>query len=326
MPKLKFNAWLVHWSGASLPSFEAHAHLMSRVYPCWYLCSPAGQPLRRADSPAPLRQRVKDAAAAHGVEVWPLISNYNAAIKDFDPALMCLIMGDPATRQAHIARLIQLVQEDGAQGIDLDYENLYDDDRDNFSGFVESLAQAFHGAGLKVGIAVHAKVDEPGGPGGGRAQDYGRLAAACDRLQLMGYDYHWSLGEPGPIAPPDWGGRVLDHAVGACGGAEKLEWGVPGYGLDWGGGEQAIATQWPRWVGLVQAHGPERRDPATNELTLRYAGREVWMNDSISLSAKLWQARRAGVGEVALWVLGAEDPRLWALVETLPDDFLGDGA
>ena len=87
MPKLKFNAWLVHWSGASLPSFEAHAHLMSRVYPCWYLCSPAGQPLRRADSPAPLRQRVKDAAAAHGVEVWPLISNYNAAIKDFDPAL-----------------------------------------------------------------------------------------------------------------------------------------------------------------------------------------------------------------------------------------------
>ena len=115
MPKLKFSAWLVHWSEASLPSFERNAHLMARVYPCWYLCSPAGQPLRRADSPTALRQRVKDAAAANQVEIWPLISNYNAALKDFDPALMRLIMGDPATRKAHIARLILLVREESGK-------------------------------------------------------------------------------------------------------------------------------------------------------------------------------------------------------------------
>ena len=327
MPKLKFNAWLVHWSESSLPSFEVNAHLMARVYPCWYLCSPAGMPLRRADATPALRQRVKDAAAANGVEVWPLISNYNAAVKDFDPALMRLIMGDPATSQAHIALLIDYVREDGAQGIDLDYENLYDADRDAFGDFVERLAAAFHGAGLKVGIAVHAKESEPGSPGGGRAQDYARLGRACDRVQIMGYDYHWSLGEPGPIAPPDWCGRVLAHAAGEIGSVDKVEWGVPGYGLDWGApGTQALAVQWPRWVELVKAHGPERRDPETAELTLHYQGRELWMNDSLSLTAKLWQARHAGVAEVAMWVLGAEDPRLWALIETLPEDFLGEEA
>jgi hypothetical protein len=84
-----------------------------------------------------------------------------------------------------------------------------------------------------------------------------------------------------------------------------------------------LGTQWPRWVQLVKDHGPERRDPATAELTLKFEGREVWMNDSLSITAKLWQARRAGVAEVAMWVLGAEDPRLWALIDTLPEDFLG---
>lgn len=323
MPKLKFSAWLVHWNEASLLSFEHNAARMARVYPCWYLCGPAGLPQRRADSPAPLRGRVRDVAAAQGVAVWPLISNHSAALGDFDPALMRLIMGDPATRAAHIAALLRLVREDGAQGVDLDYENLYDADRDAFSGFVEELAGAFHAAGLGVGIAVHAKEAEPGGPGGGRAQDYARLGAACDRLQVMGYDYHWSLGEPGPIAPPDWCGRVLAHAVELA-GAHAVEWGIPGYGLDWGGGRAALSVQWPGWVERVGAHGPERRDPVTAELTLRHDGREVWMNDSLSLSAKLWQVRRAGVAEVAMWVLGAEDPRLWALVETLPDDFLGE--
>jgi spore germination protein YaaH len=46
------------------------------------------------------------------------------------------------------------------------------------------------------------------------------------------------------------------------------------------------------------------------------------MNDAHALAAKLWQARERGVGEAAMWVLGSEDPRVWALIETLPEDFV----
>lgn len=321
MPRLKFSAWLTHWSSASLASFEAHAKLMTRVYPCWFTTSAAGMPMRRHDSSAALRARVMQVAKDAGVEVWPLISNHNPVLGDFDPALMRLVMGDAGTRGAHIQKLLELVREDGAQGVDLDYENLYDADRDLFSAFVEELAGVFHAAGLKVGIAVHAKTSEPGLPGGSGAQDYRRLSAACDRLQLMCYDYHWSTSEPGAIAPPAWSAQVLAHALGLA-LKEKVEYGVPGYGNDWGPGGAAIGTHWERWCGLVKAHGPERRDPETAELRLSWDGREVWMNDSISLTAKLWPAREAGVGEVAMWVLGAEDPRLWALLETLPEDFV----
>lgn len=318
--KLKFSAWLTHWSPAGLASFEAHAKLMTRVYPVWYNVGEAGAPKRRPEATDELRARVMATAKVHGLDVWPLVSNFNERTRKWDKDVMRLVMGDKATRGMHIHRLLKFVKEDGAQGVDLDYEDLYDQDKEAFSAFVEELCRVFHLAGLKVGIAVHAKDAEPGNPGGSRAQDYARLARACDRMQIMGYDYHWADGEAGPIAPPVWCAKVLAHATKQI-PLEKLEWGVPSYGNNWGPDGPATGVDWDKWVELVKAHGPERRDPGTAELHLRFDKRDVWMNDSISLTAKLWQAREAGVGEAAMWVLGGEDPRLWALLDTLPEDF-----
>jgi spore germination protein YaaH len=323
MPKLKFNAWLVHWNEASFRSFQAHAALLGRVYPVWIGMGEGGLPQRNPHATLARRRAVRETAAAAGVELWPLISNYSEAKQAWDGGLMRLVMGDRGTRRGHILRLLELVREDGGTGVDLDYEALFDEDRALLSDFVEELAAAFHAQGLKVGIAVHAKEAEPGTPGGSRAQDYVRLGAVCDRVQIMGYDFHWAGGEPGPVAPPDWVGRVLDHAL-ACVPREKIELGVPGYGNDWGPApaRQTRGLDWEAWTALVRTYGPARRDAASAELTLRFAGREAWMNDAHALAAKLWQARERGVGEAAMWVLGSEDPRVWALIETLPEDFV----
>lgn len=319
--KLKFSAWLTHWNPASLASFEANAHLMARVYPVWINLGDGGLPKRRSEATEALRRRVLEIAKANNVEVWPLISNFNEGKQIWDGDVMRLVMGDRGTRKGHILRLLEYVKEDGAQGVDLDYEALLDNDRELFSDFIEELAATFHAAGLKVGIALHAKDSEPGTPGGSRAQDYARLGRACDRLQLMGYDYHWSTGTPGPIGPPAWVGAVLDHAK-TLAPLDKLELGVPGYGTNWGPEAVAPGLNWDAWCALVKAHGPERRDPATAELMLKFDGREAWMNDGHALAAKLWQARERGVGEAAMWVLGSEDPRVWALIDALPEDFV----
>jgi spore germination protein YaaH len=319
--KLKFSAWLTHWNDASFASFQAHAQHLARVYPVWIHLGEGGLPKRRKEATLEKRAEVLATAKAHNVEVWPLISNFNERTQEWDGALMRMVMGDRGTRKGHILNLLELVRQDGCPGVDLDYEAILDQDRELFSDFVEDLASQFHARGLQVGIAVHAKDFEPGTPGGSRAQDYARLGKACDRLQLMGYDYHWATGEPGPIGPPAWVGRVLAHAATMV-PVEKLELGVPGYGNNWGPGGPAQGLNWERWTELVRAHGPERRDPETAELTLQFDGREAWMNDGHALAAKLWQAREHGVGEAAMWVLGSEDPRVWALVNALPEDFV----
>jgi spore germination protein YaaH len=319
--KLKFNAWLTHWNPDSLASFEAHAASMARVYPVWYHLNEGGLPKRRKEATLELRAKVLAIAKGAGVEVWPLISNFNERAQEWDGTLMRMVMGDRGTRKGHILNLLELVRQDGCPGVDLDYEAILDQDRELFSDFIDDLASQFRARGLKVGIAVHAKDFEPGTPGGSRAQDYARLGRACDRLQLMGYDYHWSTGDPGPIGPPAWVGRVLDHAAAQV-DLKKIELGVPGYGNNWGPEPVAKGLNWERWTELVQAHGPERRDPETAELTLKFDGREAWMNDGHALAAKLWQARERGVGEAAMWVLGSEDPRVWALIDALPEDFV----
>jgi spore germination protein YaaH len=313
---LRFSACLAPWDPSGLASFEAHAPQISRVYPFWYAISAAGMPLRRKDSPAAYRQRITQVAKSAGTELWPLISSFDPQSGSYDPALMRLVMGEHATRKAHIVRLIQFAKEDGAQGLDLDYEDLYEVDRPLFCGFVEEICKAAHAAGLKVGVALAVSAG---------LKDAARLGAACDSVQVLCTDHYSVVGRPGPLCPPDWAQTVLKDALAKV-DREKLELGLPGQGLCWPPNGPALALGHAAWEQLRQAHAPERRDPATAELSLRFDGFEAWFNDSISLTAKLYPCRDLGIEQASLWPLGGEDPRLWALLETLPAPFLRKAA
>jgi len=328
MPPLSFSAWMDPADPAALASFEANAGRLARVYPDWYRVSATGTPFRRREAGAAHRARVLDVARVCPVRIWPMVGNRDAGQGGFDPALMRLIMGDMATRRAHIAALRRLVEEDSAQGLDLGYAGLYSSDRDAYSGFVEELCAAFRKTGLGVGVCVSAEPGDADGPGSGRALDAARLAKACDRLHLLGFHggvegaFGGTGDAPGPLVPSPRLGAALDRAL-ALVPAQKLELGLPGAGCAWGPGGPPAPVPWSVWEGMVREHPPARRDPGSAELTLRPAQGEVWMGDAISLTAKLWQARLRGVAQAALLGLGGEDPRVWALLDTLPGDFLG---
>ncbi len=319
MPALKFSAWLDPLNEASLSSFERHAGLLARIYPLWYGCGPAGLPLRRLGSESG-RRRALDAAQACGVELWPLLGNFDFASGAFDPALLRLILGDASTRRAYVAALLQGAKEDGARGVDLHYENLYPSDREAFLGFVQELGAAFHAQGMQVALVLRAAVADQRGIWTPSPGDAAALADFCDRLQVLEWDPSVSAAQ-GPMSPPGRGAEALALCLAAV-PAEKLEWGLPGFGRDWGADGTVLPLAWSDWDRLVAAYPPARRDPLSVELSLRHGARVAWMNDSISLTAKLWHLRQAGICAAALWALGDEDPRLWALLESLPPDFL----
>ena len=309
MPALTFSAWLAPGDAAALESFESHAPLLSRIYPLWYFLGPDGPPQRRPDAGADARLRLTALAREHGVELWPHLSAQDLSGPNLDPGRI----------RAYAAALLSLVQEDGAQGVDLDCGTLPPAALGAFNAFAAEVCANFHGAGLKVGVVLRAGSDV-------EAENEVALASLCDRLQLLGpypgLGGRGPAGAPAPLAPPEWCGEVLAR-VSAVARAAKLEWGLPGCGRDWGPDGSALDLSWSRWGALVAAHPPERRDPGTAELTLRHGDREAWTNDAISLTAKLWQIRLHGVVEAALWGLGDEDPRLWALLDSLPKNFLG---
>jgi peptidoglycan-N-acetylglucosamine deacetylase len=323
MPALKFSAWLAPDDAAALASFVSHAGLLSKIYPHWYVYGQDGLPQRHPHATEEARQRLIAAARTVGVEIWPRIALERsvASGSPADPGLQRLF-SDETLRQAHGAALLRLAREDGAQGVDLDYGSIPAADGDGRTVFVSGLCTMLHGAGLKVGVVMHLSA----------AASYSASTAAaylpldCDRLQALGpYPGLGTISSgnaPGPIAPPAWCAEHLAFLTTQI-PPSKLEWALPACGSDWSPDGGAEDLSWDAWSALVKAHPPERRDPPTNELTLRHDGREAWTNDAISLSAKLREVRLSGVSEAALWGLGAEDPRLWALVDSLPKEFLG---
>ena len=317
MPKLRFSAWMADSRPAALASLQAHAHQLTRLYPHWYSLGPYAQVQRLPDAGQAKRDQVRGVAADHGVELWPLLSAGDAAHPQPQAGLLRLLLHDRGARQAHLAQLVNFLKADQAVGVDLSYPGFYSADQAAFSGFIAEVAATLHKEGLLVGLIVRARVDPRRDP----MPDYLGLAEACDRVQVLGCGFHGPNSGPGPIAPPAWEERVLAQALDQVPLA-LLEWGLPAFGWHWAPGEAPKLLDWAGWEPLARSFAPERRDPDTAEIHLAFSGQEVWMNDAISLTAKLWPCRRAGVGDVALWSLGQEDPRLWALVETLPEPFV----
>jgi spore germination protein YaaH len=254
------------------------------------------------------------AARQAGLRIVPSIVNGG-----FDAQRVSLVVNDPARRRQHIADILALIDANGYDGIDIDFESLNPADCDAFSLFVEELAAALHGEGKLLAIAVHAKTDDAGAWGGARAQDWARLGAAVDSFKIMTYDFHNGVSEAGPIAPLDWVDAVLNYAATIV-PPEKTWMGVPVYGYNWTGA-RAQSLNWRQALQLAERQGAQpQRDPASGELTFSYDdGRHtVYFNDGETLAGRLalLRAKHPNVAGIAIWPLGGEAPANWTAIRT----------
>jgi spore germination protein len=305
---VEFSAWLVFWDPLSVKDFQANVTRLKRVYVEAYGCQPDGSVGHIGTYDAAGMQLVVALAKAHGVKVLGTMNNYDHASADFDRKRVEKFLGDPAAMEAHVQSLLALAAADGLDGLDVDYEALDAQDRGAFTGFVRRLCEAAHAKGLTVGLAAHPKVSEPGTWGGPQAQDYGALGEAVDYFHVMTYDYHWATSGAGSLAPLGWVRQVAEFAAGKM-PASKVELGVNGYGMLWQGKGQDLA--WPAFAQLEAKMGRPERDDDGYELRLDPPGGEAWMPDAQTSLKKFQLARDLGLGGVALWVLGQEDPQTW---------------
>ena len=86
-------------------------------------------------------QAVKAARQA-GLRIVPSIVNGG-----FDRQRVADVIHDPARRRQHVEDIVALVRDNGFDGIDIDYESLSPEDRDDFSLFIEELSAAMKAEG-----------------------------------------------------------------------------------------------------------------------------------------------------------------------------------
>ncbi|MCK7625674.1 glycosyl hydrolase family 18 protein [Streptomyces sp. RS10V-4] len=308
------SAWLPFWGDVdgAYRDAVAHAGLLGTVSPFWYEATGertvTGRPgAVRADLAAGLRRA--------GLKVVPTVTETLGA------AAMGEVLHDPARRRAHVDALAALVERAGYDGLDLDYETMAVTGstadrarvRTGYPALVAELCGRLHRSGRTCVVTVMPRIR-----GAGAAFDYRALGARADTVRFMGYDLHWSLGEPGPLATTRWYAEILRRATAEI-PRNRIELAFPGYGWDWvpGSGRRATHLTWHEAEALRKRVGaPYAFDAAAGTPHFRYVrdGRrhEVWYQDARGVRAQLPLLAAYGVRGAGLWALGFEDPGVWA--------------
>ena len=142
------------------------------------IVSPAGmQPSANGQLVGSLAAGVDPTAS---YRVMPVIRNFGDA-RALDVDTVTQILSDEALRAAHVQGVVNFA---GAyRGVFIDYRNLPDDQRENFSRFVEALAAELQPRGLKLGVVVPAAENASGSWQTG-AYDWRALGQAADFVQV----------------------------------------------------------------------------------------------------------------------------------------------
>jgi spore germination protein YaaH len=221
----------------------------------------------------PKFDRQRKVLQAAGIKVNASITDLGASSK----GKLSEYLATASNRRSYAKLITSHAVKAGVDGIDLDWEVFaFHDGRESWKttkprwvAMIKELSMQLHAKGLTLWATVPAgtspyvtswmsSTNECGdarGPVGAPNPGTGycvyawkEIAPYVDRLNLMAYDYSWSV--PGPIGPNDWAGLVTKSAVAQVGGtnAERVWIGAPQYGRNWpvaAGGGWSVDSECP---------------------------------------------------------------------------------
>lgn len=303
----KENNWFYVSTAQSLADLQLHAREIDHLVPFWFGVTEQGTLVDQSQPEA------IEIARRSNLHILAIIHNFS------DPQMGELIhelLTNESLRQRLIDSIESMLENYRFAGVNIDFEFVPPADRAALNAFMEGLYRRLFPR-FKVTISVPAKLsDDPEHPFSG-AFDYRFLARFSDQLYILAYDEHFSM--PGPIASIGFVRSVLEYAITVI-PRPKIKLGMAVYGYDW-----EVSQGMPRSLTYRQAIELAQRHNATiiyneevQEPTFTYTvnGRRhtVWFENARSFSAKLDLVFEYGLGGIAVWRLGQEDPRIWVVI------------
>lgn len=222
------------------------------------------------------------------------------------------ILTDQAVQDTFLENVEALLRQGGWYGVNVDFEYVYQFDRESYNQFLRRLTDRMHRLGYLVVTALAPKLSE--GQQGllYEAHDYAAHGQTVDYVVLMTYEWGYTYGPAMAVAPLDKVRQVLDYATRAI-PAGKILMGVPNYGYDWtlpfAQGTAARSLSNIEAAALAgQVGAGIQYDQAAQSPFFRYYdadGRqhEVWFEDARSLRAKYGLVNEYGLAGVSFWNL-----------------------
>lgn len=116
--------------------------------------------------------------------------------------------------------------------LDIDFEYLPVENRDNYIEFVSNLTRQLNDKGFLslVALAPKTSVNQPGLLY--ESHDYRGLGEAANLVLLMTYEWGYTYGPPMAVSPIDKVEEVVRFGVSQI-NSQKILMGIPLYGYDW---------------------------------------------------------------------------------------------
>lgn len=244
----------------------------------------------------------------------------------FDSNLPSLIFENDTAKTRLIDNIILNVTEKGYDGVDIDFEFLPFDVKDNYVEFTRILSQRLHEIGKILIIAVPPKTSDSQKGLLVEGIDYQKLSENADYILIMTYEYGYKFGPPLAISPVNQVRRALDYAITRIPN-EKLLLGIANYGYDWTlpyvrGVSDAPSISTTEAIELAKRYGSEIQYSETAMAPFFFytdeAGlmHEVWFEDARSAKAKTDLINQYNLAGGFIWDLMRDNPQLYVTINS----------
>lgn len=117
-----------------------------------------------------------------GYRLMPVLQNFDDP-RATDPETVVSIISNPTVSHEHVMQITAVASQNGYDGVFIDYRDLPDTSREDFSAFISDLSESFADVGLLLGVTV-PQADNTVGDWETGAYDWGSLGKSADYLKL----------------------------------------------------------------------------------------------------------------------------------------------
>lgn len=267
-----------------------------------------------------------------GMQVWVLADDFSYG--EDGSYFVSAVLGNYDSRQRLINNLVSEVINCNADGLNIDYEKIYEEMADDYIQFIRELSIECRKNGLVLSVDTYVMQSYN--------EFYNRkgIAEAADYLVIMGYDEHWAGdNSAGSVASLPYVKKGIEDAK-VCADAKRIINGIPFFTRVWTETKEGLTSEgtyvedpingnyWLTSIAVGMDSAEQKLSsqgitPTWLEDLGQYYGEyeaegireRIWLEDERSVQEKLNVMSEAGIGGVACWKLGLEKAAVWEEIQ-----------
>ena len=256
-------------------------------------------------------QRFIDEAKKYNVKPVMVITNSKEK-GGFSPSLARKIISNNEVTNNLFNNILSIIKSKGYYGLNIDFEYVYEKDKDLFINFIKKAADFFEDYYLSISLAPKTSSSQKGLLY--EAHDYEKLSKYVNHVILMTYEWGYTYGPSLPVAPFNKVQDVLEYATSVI-DKNKIIMGLPNYGYDFKipyiENQKAKSITNPKAIPLAfNNHAQIVHDNVTKTPSFKYKENnqlhEVQFDDPYSIENKLSLIDDLDIAGASIWTASSK--------------------